>query len=76
MYVNGELVRERTWEREEIIRLGSCRIGNWLPGAEDKVPNRALRGQIDELAVWNRALLPTEIAKLVDVGRPGLMWSK
>jgi hypothetical protein len=37
------------------------------------MPNRAFRGRIDELAIWNRVLSVDEIKNLVEVGRPGML---
>ena len=76
IYVNGVLARERIWESDEILRPGSCRLGNWLPVANAGPENRAFRGRVDELAVWNRALSEDEVKQLVEAGRPGLIWSK
>lgn len=76
IYVNGVLARERTWQNDVRLLPGTCRIGNWLPALKDQFPTRALRGQIDELAVWNRALPKDEVARLVEAGRPGLLWNK
>ncbi len=73
IYVNGVLARERYWRKDEILRPGSCRLGNWLPDAKACMPNRAFRGRIDELAIWNRALSVDEIKNLVEVGRPGML---
>lgn len=76
IYVNGVLARERHWRKDEILRPGSCRLGNWLPDAKAGMANRALRGRIDELAIWNRALPAEELKKLVEAGRPGLLWNE
>ena len=76
IYVNGNMVRERKWQQDEMIRPGSCRIGNWLPETKDRIANRAFRGRIDELAIWNRALTQQEITQMVDAGRPGMLWTK
>lgn len=76
IYVNGALARERIWESDEIVRPGSCRLGNWLPVAHAGPENRAFRGRVDELAVWNRALSEDEVKQMVEAGRPGLIWSK
>jgi hypothetical protein len=76
IYLNGILVLERTWRNDEMIRPGSCRIGNWLPEPKECVPNRAFRGRIDELAIWNRVLNQQEITQMVDAGRPGMLWNK
>jgi hypothetical protein len=75
IYVNGVLARERRWESDEVLRPGSCRLGNWLPVTNVGPENRAFRGRIDELAIWNRALPQAEIGKLVEAGRPGLIWN-
>ncbi|GDY22890.1 hypothetical protein LBMAG56_42370 [Verrucomicrobiota bacterium] len=72
IYVNGVLARERTWMQDEILRPGSCRIGNWLPPADADPERRALRGRVDELAIWKRALPAKEIQQLVEAGRPDL----
>jgi hypothetical protein len=76
IYVNGKLARERHWRMEEVIKPGSCRLGSWVPDAKTAIPNRAFRGRIDELAIWNRTLTQTEIAQLVDAGRPSILWTK
>lgn len=76
IFVNGLLVRERQWRMDEVIKPGSCRLGNWLPDAKATISNRAFRGRIDELAIWNRALTQPEIAQMVEAGRPGMLWSK
>jgi hypothetical protein len=75
IYVNGALARERRWQSDVPLRPGSCRIGNWLPDPKDQFPTRAFRGQIDELAVWGRALSEGEVRQLVEGGRPGLLWN-
>jgi ferric-dicitrate binding protein FerR (iron transport regulator) len=76
IYVNGALARERTWQADVPVRPGACRVGNWLAVPKDQFPTRALRGQVDELAVWSRALPKDEIGRLVEAGRPGLLWNK
>jgi len=76
IYVNGALARERSWHDDVLVRPGVCRIGNWLAYPNGQVPTRALRGQMDELAVWSRALPKEEIGRLVEAGRPGLLWNK
>ena len=75
IYINGVLARERRWQTDQVLRPGSCRIGNWL-AVEDVGPtNRALRGRVDELAIWNRALSKDEVKRLVEAGRPGMLWN-
>jgi hypothetical protein len=73
IYINGVLARERRWQTDQVLRPGVCRIGNWL-AVEDVGPtNRALRGRVDELAIWNRALSNDEVKQLVEAGRPGML---
>ena len=78
IYVNGE----RVWEvdiasNDLMIRPGVCRLGNWLAeGAKDGSSPRAMRGRIDEVSVWNRALTQPEIVLLTEKGRPSLLWSR
>ena len=46
-------------------RLGEARIGRWERGAADtEHPDRSLKGRIDELAVWRRALSNEEVRAL------------
>jgi hypothetical protein len=77
IYVNGE----RVWETEmkstiPAITPGFCRLGNWLQeGLKYGSSPRALRGKIDEVAIWNRALTQAEIRSLTESGRPSLLWS-
>ena len=75
LYVNGKLAFDRQFHGDGVIRPGSCRLGNWLLAAPENVPLRPLRGRIDELAIWNRALPEDELSRLVEAGRPGLLWS-
>jgi ferric-dicitrate binding protein FerR (iron transport regulator) len=73
VYVNGVLTLERNWRSDQVLRPGSCRLGNWLAVEGDRVANRALRGRVDELAIWNRVLSVDKINNLVEVGRPGML---
>lgn len=73
VYVNGVLTLERRWRTDQILRPGSCRLGNWLALEGDQVANRVLRGRVDELAIWNRNLSVDEIKKLFEIGRPGML---
>lgn len=76
IYVNGILARERRWESDQVLRPGSCRLGNWLPAVRVEPTNRAFRGQIDELAIWDRVLTADEVKNLVVAGRPGTLWNE
>lgn len=71
IYVNGNLARERTWEGEERLRPGRCRLGNWLAADNGTPAHRSLRGRVDELALWKRVLSQDEVRQLVEAGRPG-----
>ncbi len=75
VYVNGVLALERHWQSEQVLRPGSCRLGNWLSVANVGPEHRALRGRVDELAIWSAVLSVDEIKHLVDVGRPGMLGS-
>lgn len=76
IYVDGVLARQRQWPDDEILRPGSCRLGNWIPDPRaGGIANRAFRGRVDELAIWSRALSSEQVKQLVEDGRPGLLWS-
>jgi hypothetical protein len=74
-YVNGELSRTRPQLAHAVIRPGTMRLGNWLPAVNGFETPRALRGRVDELAIWNRALTEKELAELIEAGRPGRLWN-
>lgn len=79
IYVNGLTVLESGLDRTETrLQPGLCRLGNWFnsTGYSREDSSRALRGLVDELAVWNRALSPAEVAALTESGRPSLLWSR
>lgn len=73
IYVDGEVARTRSLGANRLIRPGTCRLGNWLPAAEFANATRALRGRMDELAIWSRALSEEELKLHVHVGRIGLL---
>lgn len=78
IYVNGLPVLESGLARDDVrLQPGQCRLGNWLAGGrfgEDS--SRPLRGLVDELSIWNRALSADEVAALTESGRPSLLWSR
>ena len=79
IYVNGLPVLESGMEGSHVLlQPGHCRLGNWFNTAatsrEDS--SRGLRGLVDELSVWNRALSAGEVAALTEGGRPSLLWSR
>lgn len=77
-YVNGQPVHEAELKGDDVpIRPGHCRLGNWFAEHRaDRESSRALRGLIDELSVWNRALSASELVALAESGRPSLLWSR
>ena len=75
LYLNGELAGGKEITAEELIRPGLGRIGNWFMGdRDDGAPVRAMRGKMDELAIWKRALSAEEIKGLTKQGRPSELW--
>ena len=72
VYANGKLVRQGNLQREVKMTPGSCRLGNWLPVVGHSKRNRAFRGRIDELAIWDRALSEFELLQLAQEGRTSL----
>lgn len=71
VYANGKLVRQGVIDRDVVISPGVCRLGNWLPSEKHlEKRTRAFRGRIDELAIWNRGLLESELRQLFEAGRP------
>lgn len=70
-YVDGELAGGR-WIEQPGYRASfekACigRLEEWLPG-----DTRELRGRMDELAMWNRALRQEEVKRLVEEGAVGV----
>jgi len=78
IYVNGLPVLESELaEGKVLLQPGPCRLGNWLgDGCAWAQSPRALRGLVDELSLWNRALSATEVTALTESGRPSLLWSR
>ena len=75
VYLNGKLLSTSPIDPKRSIQPGIGRIGNWLKGdREDPAPMRAMRGKMDELAIWKRALTEQEIKKLAKNGRPSTLW--
>jgi len=72
VYANGNLVRQGSLQNGMKITPGSCRLGNWLPVVGHPKFNRAFHGRIDELAIWDRALLGSELKELAQEGRTSL----
>ena len=78
IYVNGLPVLESGLARDDVrLQPGQCRLGNWLgAGPFGDNSSRPLRGLVDELSIWNRALSAEEVAALMESGRPSLLWSR
>ncbi|MDF1756099.1 MAG: FecR domain-containing protein [Verrucomicrobiales bacterium] len=76
VYLNGQPAGVQQISKQTLIKPGLGRIGNWLWDKEwPYVPIRALRGRIDEFAIWKRALTETEVKELVDKGKPAALWT-
>ena len=55
----------------------SVSIEFWLPnGAYQNSEKRSLRGWIDEIAIWNRALSRDEVIQFMERGRPSQLWAR
>ncbi len=53
------------------ITFGPCEIGNWgLPTQNHDSPIRNLNGAIDEFAIYQSVLSPTEILQQFETGKP------
>ena len=76
VFVNGKKSTFSKIQGDGPITPGISRLGNWLRDPEwPHSPVRGLRGRIDELAVWNRALSEKEISDLVKNGQPTALWA-
>ncbi len=73
-YVNGKLVRTIPNRLANPVAPGECRLGNWLPIPDwHHAPVRGLKGRMDEVAIWSRALTEQEIKAHYEAGRPSLL---
>lgn len=72
-WVNGRLVYNKKGVQSEGLRPGPCRIGSCLPPPHEGNPVRTIRGRIDELFIWKKALGEAEIARLYEKGNPDLL---
>jgi len=73
-YVNGELAWEQRARLPNPLVPGACSLGNWMGVPEKYQPTRrALKGRIDEVAIWNRSLTEQEIKAHYEAGRPSLL---
>lgn len=78
IYVNGLPVLESAMAAGHVLlQPHHCRLGQWLSEPfRTSHPARSLRGLVDELSIWNRALSAAEVSALTDSGRPSLLWSR
>ncbi len=73
-YVNGKLSSTAQLGKDAIITPGSCRLGDWKPHPDWENPIRSLRGRMDEVILWQRALSEDELQKMIDAGSPTSLW--
>ena len=74
-YLNGQLLSQTQAPAEKttpVIRLGNAQLGNWgLPTkADPDFAVRNLNGSLDEFAIFNTALSPSQIQNLYQKGHP------
>lgn len=71
-YVDGKVAFFRRFPPgKNLIAPGSARIANWYCDVDNSSnPNRALRGRIDEFAIWGRTLSVDELIEHYEAGRP------
>jgi hypothetical protein len=70
-YLNGSFVSEVSVGRHIPIQIGSARIGTW--NGDD---TRNFHGQIDEVAILNRAFSAGEVHRMFEAGNPDAMSEK
>ncbi len=70
-YIDGQRAGVKQGDFHSTIGLGSARIGGWKPGQDYRRDEwRTLRGRMDELAVFKRALSDVEIQAMYAAGSP------
>ena len=58
----------------QVVPIRRGRLGNWLPSEKHlEKRTRAFRGRMDELAIWNRALLASELRAMFEAGRQNVI---
>ena len=73
-YVDGELVWEQQSRLTNRVAPGECSVGNWVGIPDEYQPTqRAFKGRMDEVAIWNRSLTNQEIKAHFRAGRPSLL---
>ncbi|NOX98736.1 MAG: hypothetical protein GXP30_03225 [Verrucomicrobia bacterium] len=73
-YINGKLSATTHLEAGANITPGSCRLGDWKPHPEWENPIRSLRGRMDEVILWKRALSENELLRMIEAGNPTPFW--
>jgi hypothetical protein len=66
LYVDGVLVARAAFDFTSLAPTGNVRIGSGYAGG------RFFGGDIDEVAIWNRALTPAEVSALFAAGGGGM----
>jgi hypothetical protein len=68
LYINGELVAEQSDDNDAPAGLRALVGQVWPSGIVGKKPSRQFVGEIDEMAVYGRALEPSELIKHYRLG--------
>ncbi len=74
-YLNGKPIHQEQIPDLQLVpktRIGMASIGNWsMPTKDDDhFAVRNLNGSLDELAIFNAALTPDQIATMYEMGKP------
>jgi hypothetical protein len=70
-YLDGRTVGQTPVDQVVPLQIGPAEIGNWRPARNQSQEHfRSLNGRIDELALFSRALAPSEIHALYENGLP------
>ena len=68
--MNGKLSATSHLQAGAKITPGACRLGDWKPHKDWANPIRSLRGRMDEVILWQRALSKDELQQMIDAGTP------
>lgn len=73
-WVNGRLSTDgHIIPPVQMLTPGTCRIGSCLTSPREGNPVRTIRGRVDEVLIWSRAMDGTEVSRLYEEGRSSLL---